>query len=944
MKKLLLIVITLVQSLFLFATADSDFPLNIRKFANMGIRDESAGDGIGGWADEGKNKSMRRLKSKFGKSDFGGITFNVIDPQKNANSSVMTFKSPQANTLLQSAIIDNFDNPVSASYLYILHSVSKSDNLDKFITVAHISVNYEDGSSECFPVSYKYDVYDCWTPNFVRNGKIVFLNSKKKNRGALYMSRFKLDNAKKVKSIKFESTEKMTWIVVAATLSSKRVPTFNTVSPKESKDWVIADMPKDSSVKEGTALDFSNFGDGKPSGHKGRVIISERGTMAFEQTPEIDARFKGFTFNPMMLISSNKQQTRANAANYASLLQRNGYNLVRIIFDWVKNDKSREKRANGYDDIDIVFDELKKRGVYIHLPLAWYDIGTKNYRFSKRNDIKIRAIFGDKEVRDMWKETAQEQLNHYNPYTKLAWKDDPMFKVVELYNELNIAFDKFGDFEPSTKEWLCKLWREWLFNRYGGDMKKINTALGKRAGVPLKSFDDIKLPSGGFEWRHFCQDALSEYIDFCRKVVRDTGYKGIIVQGNLGRTYRDMVIRQKTSESIILNSYYEHPKGLFSADVDVTCQQSSSIETEIGYWRAAASVKNYNRPLIVSEYNHCYWNKYRYEMMSIFPSYSAFQNFSTLIIHENAVEFKPRAQRYLSPFSIFSSPSIRCSELFNQCFFIRGDVKPSQHRVDMLISEAFAKTQTGVLTMKGDQFRIPLMLGFAVKSDVPSPDVFNNVKVKTSDFEVQPTSDNVNVEVTENEKFDIEKFVSLMKEKGLLSKDNISNPSNGIFQTDTMQIILDSKKKFAKTVTDYSCVVSLENSEVVDMGALKLLSTSVPASVGVVSIDGKKISESSRLIFVYATQEDNMDSERSKDNVISIKVGTGPVVMRRGIVRANLKLDSSKTYSVYPITLSGERREKLDIKFEDGVMKIEIDNGKLKNGAVAMFEIIEENK
>ena len=68
----------------------------------------------------------------------------------------------------------------------------------------------------------------------------------------------------------------------------------------------------------------------------------------------------------------------------------------------------------------------------------------------------------------------------------------------------------------------------------------------------------------------------------------------------------------------------------------------------------------------------------------------------------------------------------------------------------------------------------------------------------------------------------------------------------------------------------------------------------------------------------------------------------GPIVMKRGKVSAELKLDASKKYAVYPIALNGERREKLDMEFENGVMQINIDNGKLKNGAVAMFEIVAE--
>ncbi|MBQ2721416.1 MAG: beta-galactosidase, partial [Opitutales bacterium] len=579
------------------------------------------------------------------------------------------------------------------------------------------------------------------------------------------------------------------------------------------------------------------------------------------------------------------------------------------------------------------------------------DIGTKDYHFLKRNDVKIRAIFGEKEARSMWKETAEEQLNHYNPYTKMKRKDDPVFQVFEYYNELNICYNKFNELEPKTKELVLKRWRAWLEKKYG-TIDKLNDVWNKShwgRGANYKSFAEVPEKYSGFDWEHFMQDVNDEFMEYCRQIVRGTGYKGLVVQRNLGRTYRDLWTRQKISDVIITNSYYQHPVGIYTPGADHTCGQTSSIASELGYWRTIATTKNFDRPLTTTEYNHCYWNKYRYEMMSVFPSYSAFQNFSTLVIHSDAIDWREKRKR-LSAFNVSESPAIRCSELFNQCFFMRGDVKVSNNRVDMLVSEKLAKSDEGAYGMSGGQMRLPLITGFAVKCDSPISESLKHVKAKKASLEVAPNGSAEIVTmgwfqtVVDNNSgnFNIDKFVGVMKEKGLLPKNNLSSPKDGIYHTDTGQIYIDSKKKFAKTVTDFSCVATVDKSEEVDMGALKLLRTSVPASVGVASLDGKKISKSSRLIFVYATQEDNEDSIRSYDNSLSIKGGMGPIVMKRGKVSAELKLDASKKYAVYPIALNGERREKLDMEFENGVMQINIDNGKLKNGAVAMFEIVAE--
>ncbi|MBQ6535140.1 MAG: hypothetical protein IJI37_08200 [Opitutales bacterium] len=938
---------------------DGDTPLDIRKYANMGFVDENPGDGVGGWLDGGKEQSFKKLARRAGDASFEGVRFKIIDPEKNSGSSVMTFASPVSGTALRSALFDFSKKPVFANYLYFLHSVAKTPKCSSGI-FGYVVVIYEDGARVPNILRYGEDGADCWQPEDVGNGKIVLLSSKKKNRGALYMSRVKLDPKKFIKSIEFSSPARMGWVVAAATLSDKKVITCDIVSPEGDKSWIPADMPDDAVVKSGSALDFSGFWDGKPAGSRGRVIVSERGTMAFEKTPEKDARFKGFTFYPRWLVHQykngafrnlDKKEAFENIEKCCAEMPKNGYNLVRMSFDWLKSDLKRAERAEQYDYVDYVIYQLKKNGVYLHQPLAWYDIGTKDYNFYKRNDVKIRAIFGEPEARGMWKETAEEQLNHYNPYTKLCWKDDPVFQVFEYYNELNICYNKWNEFEPATKELIRKRWREWLSKRYGGDISKLNAAWRGNywaRGVPFKSFDEIDGLSTGFEWEHFVSDANDEFMEFCRRVVRGTGYKGIVVQRNLGRTCRDAYTRQQISESIITNSYYQHPGGLYSPGADHTCGQASSIERELDYWRTIAATKSYNRPLTTTEYNHCYWNKWRHEMMAVFPSYSAFQNFSTLIIHSDAVEWRGRKNKKLSPFNVADSPAIRCSELFNQCFFMRGDVKLSPHRIDMLISKEYAMGRKGASSIGGGQMRIPLMTGFAMKCGAPNPEALKNVKPKPADLEIVPNGSSEivtagwfqNVVDSKNGDFNLGKFAAVLREKGILPKDNISDPENGVYQTDTGQIVIDAKARFAKTVSEYSCVAVVDKSREVDMGALKLVKTSVPAAVGAASLDGKKIPESSRLIFVYATQEDNLDSVRSKNGFLSIKEGKGPIVMKRGRVRAELKLDPSKKYAVYPIALNGERRERLEMEFKDGTMQINIDNGALKNGATAMFEIV----
>jgi hypothetical protein len=95
------------------------------------------------------------------------------------------------------------------------------------------------------------------------------------------------------------------------------------------------------------------------------------------------------------------------------------------------------------------------------------------------------------------------------------------------------------------------------------------------------------------------------------------------------------------------------------------------------------------------------------------------------------------------------------------------------------------------------------------------------------------------------------------------------------------------------------------------------------------------------MVFVYATREGNATMKMSPNFAFAVSLGKG-VILKNGIVKAELKVDASKKYAVYPLSLNGDRRERLEMPVENGVMKITIDNSKLKFGSTTMFEIVAE--
>lgn len=83
-----------------------------------------------------------------------------------------------------------------------------------------------------------------------------------------------------------------------------------------------------------------------------------------------------------------------------------------------------------------------------------------------RGDWKALMYLGDPSIRDAWRSEVEALLRHINPYTGVAWKDDPTIACVECYNEQEGGFVWSG-FSPRVRELYTFRFRDWLRKKYG---------------------------------------------------------------------------------------------------------------------------------------------------------------------------------------------------------------------------------------------------------------------------------------------------------------------------------------------------------------------------------------------------------------------------------------------------------------------------------------------
>ncbi|MBR7105363.1 MAG: hypothetical protein IKC88_00100, partial [Opitutales bacterium] len=329
-----------------------------------------------------------------------------------------------------------------------------------------------------------------------------------------------------------------------------------------------------------------------------------------------------------------------------------------------------------------------------------------------------------------------------------------------------------------------------------------------------------------------------------------------------------------------------------------------------------------------------------------------------LTIHDQAVSvYNPGP---VSCFEVADSPVYRANEFLSCMLFYRGDVSPAKKRVDVVYSKRYVETSHNMTKgMNHEQAKIAFMTGFGI--DFPSARKISdlkNVKVKPADMQMEPIGSAREVYVNstgpaahEKEQFDINATAKLLKEKGILPQENISNPAECIYQTDTGEITTNFKEGWVKVSTPKTeAVVWKVGMKSTKLGKLNVISSSEPAAIALTSVDNKPLGKSKRMVLVYNTDNTSTGVELSPDKATLKTRGRLPILVKTGKFSVEIelpkrgffaKLTGDPKYTIYALKMNGERFEEVPFKIEDNKMKLDIDTGKLAEPAL-YYEIVKQ--
>lgn len=886
-----------------------------------------------------------------------GMKYNFVNPQKTKGNVAVNI------TPAKPFFADLKDKKIQGKYVYIIGAVDNSlDYTDRAFGSAF--VRFQDGSTAHFWLRKNRDFGNSAEPPKNHSKCMpVFVDDKNGGKGVLYFTQlaFKFGHSP-IESIEIKG-EKLN--VFAVTVSNENVPS---IVPYEYdlSQWKPVDL-SDLEIKDGSALDVAD-GIGKDNaGRYGKVRISKSGHFEFEKMPNKPVKFKGTNWRPGDMFGRSVK-THADIDALAKMVRKQGYNLVRWRLSMRQDEFAAPYRLKEYnkDMYDYFFYAMAREGVYSHFNLASHDLGNPNFKWEDRQDVKILMFFGDEQTRRDWRKLVNMELNLVNKYTGKKWKDDPSIVTTEYFNEIELGPVALHNASPKVKKFVNEKFAAFLKNKYKTFENWNEPEWKKRFN--LKSFDDVKVSEAGTSHHDIAQFFIESGRDmqrFCENVVRgEEGFKAPLHQHNCVRTTAFALMSAEAGDYSALNVYHMHPTSFMTPGSYVSTD--SSMKDYAEYFRAAAAKRVSGRPMMLSEWQHCHWNPFKHEGGVLFPAYASLQGFDNLTIHDVAVLKKVYS---LGPFEVAGNPVFRANEFLSYVLFYRGDVKASPHRVDLVYDREYTENSKEIgNAMNKEQSKIALLTGFGITfPSARETPAAKNIKHTPASLKIEPVGSSESWSVMNfsstgagDKKFDIDAMAETLREKGILPKGNISNPKEGVFQSDTGEITMRVKDELVKVVTPKTEAAAIKpKTKNEKLGLVTVREVSVPAAFAVTSVDGKPLENSKRMVVIFNTDNIATNFKVSSNRTVLMGQGTAPVLMQTGKVSAAFKVPTEKktfitriknlftgksetpNFSLYALKITGERMEKIPLKIRDGVMDIEIDTSKLKEFS-PFFELVSE--
>ena len=649
------------------------------------------------------------------------------------------------------------------------------------------------------------------------------------------------------------------------------------------KDW--APLPLERTVEKDSILDFSFVADRHtPAGRLGRILPGPEGRFVYEKTGE-RARLIGAN----LCFDANYIPKEESDA-LAEVFRRQGYNSVRFHHTDIHMIKGAWNAHNSYeiepqmlDRLDYLFFAMKRAGMYITI-----DLYTMRYfgpgeieGIDKRisGDIKQLLPVSDSAF-SAWSKLVLAWMNHVNPYTGIAWKDDPALTFICPLNE-DAIFSVLSD-----NSYAMELFRE----RY--EAWKTENGITGADAVPLKK--DSRFTRFAIETKRASNRKIAAFF-------KENGINIPLTGSNWWNTQAQTFTRAEF-DVVDNHQYADHPSN--DSYNQSSCLKGDPSRTVPVFMMPT---RIFGKPFTVTEFNYCFPNQYRAEGGALFGAYSALQDWDA--VYRFAWSHGQDKNLGIHPVSHFDISSDLLSLYADRqiaLLFARGDVSPAAQKYLYAVTmreatkEGFGGMWAGGLFPAGFSAlglvsqigSLPLLDGGALR------DGFAGICADT------PPAQSV---LGDN------KFITPAELAGLAAPN-----AAGEIVSDTGEIRLNPTKGYLLVVTPKTeCVVAFPENELTGQH-LSVRGLDTFSAVSASAMDGQTLGESTRILVFHLTNVLNSGMKFSNAEMRRIEeTGRLPHLVRCG--KAEITLHNTNSgLKVYAVDSAGRRVRTVDVVYKDG--------------------------
>ncbi len=893
--------------------------LDLTSVANKGFTDDVAGDGKGGWTDQGSANDMSCLDIS-GVNNLLGIDFNIIDPRKNGGNSAVILRGQNNENYPVSAEITVGKKAAGVYFLHCAAWVSAGKKAGEYVFC------YEDGTEYVKPLIGGEDIFDWWGVAGANYCRTVWQGSNSSSTVSLRaLACANPYPDKKIEKIIARTTGTDSYVMLVAATATDAGPYLPEVDDPnpDTSDWYKYNFPN-YAESIGTPIDVSYLLD-KPAGKHGYIRTNGDG---FEFEDGTKVQFWGVNLAIFSMF-----QDGANSEVLADTLASKGINLVRFHgldanLPMVDSHTSKMRFNEGkVDMLCNLLAELKERGIYYMIDIKVNKVAIyEDDNLPDGATLYEESFFNDQLI-DVKADLAEALLSIYNPYTSYTIGTDPALVLVDIDNETSLVGSEGITNERYAKE-LDSLFSAAMKEKYGSN-ENILKAWKTEEYSGLEAGEDVNkgnIHAYGYKQRPLKSEArqidtVSFMADMERRStsiiterMRSIGVKAPVTGTTMwGRSILASGYSNSNCDYVDFHTYWKHPHNGegWSTGMIFDGPESMLTNKNLGMVGDCMRMRMYNKPFTISEWLSLQPNKYVSEQFPMMAAYMKLQGANPIIYAWDHTKDKSRFAGYIgdverlpryqeSPFAMVDFPD-DIAALPAAALLFHRDVTEAEKGY---FSNVYSVDET--LLQKNQT--------------MPTPYAFSTVG--KSGFAIDDKNGSFDPEYNDNE-------VLYYAKQG---------DKTGRYVSVTGEICLDRNKDIMFVNTKSGQVASgFIGNENIELDDVVFDIENEYATVYYNSVTDKPLWESGKNLITVIGRAVNTGQKLTQDGTAFENSGRGPVLIEP--IYGDITLKTKDTLKVYALTSEGKRISAVYTqKDKNGYTKFS-----LTGGNQAMFyEVVKE--